>query len=636
MNSAKQILKKYWSHESFRGEQEKIIRSVLDGKDTLALLPTGGGKSVCFQIPALMNDGMCLVISPLIALMKDQVENLKKNGIYALSIYAGMSFLEIKKTLQNAAYGNYKLLYISPERLETDLFIEYLSSMNINLIAVDEAHCISQWGYDFRPAYLHIAQLKEYLPNVPILALTASATAEVQQDICEKLLFSDTHHRYQDSFARPNLSYSVFNVGSKQNKLLEIVAKVKGSAIVYCKNRKHTKDVSDLLTLNGIRADYYHAGLSYAERNTKQENWIQNKTRIIVCTNAFGMGIDKPDVRVIVHYDVPDCLENYYQEAGRAGRDGKRAYAVLLYSKKELEALNLQTNIRYPSRDEIKKVYTDVMNHLQIPAGSGAGMSFDFDIIHFSKLFKYDVIQATYAIKTLEQEEIIRFNEIFFKPSTLVFTCQKNELSDFENEHPEYAEIIKGLLRSYEGIFDFPCSISENNLSKFIHKKPDEIFSELSRLNNFGIVDFSPQKDKPQISLLQNRMYADNFSINLENHLKRREKFEIRIHAIIHYINQSTDCRSKMIGIYFNDQKITDCGICDNCIQQKKAFFSSNEFNHIANHIFSLLHEKEYSTAELLNMNASISQVQFWKVIEYLLAEKKILTNKDGKITKSN
>jgi len=344
-----EILKEYWGYDTFRPLQEDIINAVLQGNDTLALLPTGGGKSICFQVPALAKDGLCLVISPLIALMKDQVQNLKNKGIPALSIFSGMSFLEVKKTLQNAVHGNYKFLYVSPERLETNLFLEYLPAMNINLLAVDEAHCISQWGYDFRPPYIRIAQLREYLQQTPILALTASATVNVQNDICEKLIFSKKQQRFQQSFERANLSYSVFNVAGKQNKLLEILNNVKGSAIVYCKSRRHTKDIADLLLLNKINASYYHAGLTTEERNKRQEDWINNTTRVMACTNAFGMGIDKPNVRVVIHYDVPDCLENYYQEAGRAGRDGKRAYAVLLYNNKELEDLKLQSSIRYPA-----------------------------------------------------------------------------------------------------------------------------------------------------------------------------------------------------------------------------------------------------------------------------------------------
>jgi ATP-dependent DNA helicase RecQ len=469
--SIHQILKENWGYDEFRPLQEDIINSILEGKDTLALLPTGGGKSICFQVPALAKEGICLVISPLIALIKDQVEGLKKKGILALSIYSGMSFLEVKKTLQNAAHGNYKFLYVSPERLATDLFLDYLPSMNINLIAVDEAHCISQWGYDFRPSYLRIAAVREQLPKIPILALTASATQSVQNDICEKLLFKKTEQRFQQSFERANLSYSVFNVVSKQNKLLEILNNVKGSGIVYCKSRKQTKDIAELLTLNNINADFYHAGLSNDERNKRQENWINNSTRIITCTNAFGMGIDKPDVRLVVHYSVPDCIENYYQEAGRAGRDGKRAYAVMLYNHREVADMQLQSDIRYPDKATIKQVYIAIMNHLQVAAGSGEGNSFDFDMASFSAAFKINMLTATYAIKTLEQEEILWFNEVFFKPSTLVFNSNREQLEDFEKQFPSFEKLIKGLLRSYEGIFDYPATIYETELARFIKKK---------------------------------------------------------------------------------------------------------------------------------------------------------------------
>lgn len=629
-----EILKEYWGYDTFRPLQEDIINAVLQGNDTLALLPTGGGKSICFQVPALAKDGLCLVISPLIALMKDQVQNLKNKDIPALSIFSGMSFLEVKKTLQNAVHGNYKFLYVSPERLETNLFLEYLPAMNINLIAVDEAHCISQWGYDFRPPYMRIAQLREYLPQIPILALTASATAIVQDDICEKLIFSKNQLRFQQSFERANLSYSVFNVTSKQNKLLEILTNVKGSAIVYCKSRRHTKDIADLLLLNKINASYYHAGLTTEERNKRQEDWINNTTRVMACTNAFGMGIDKSNVRVVIHYDVPDCLENYYQEAGRAGRDGKRAYAVLLYNNKELEDLKLQSNIRYPDKAEIKKVYTAIMNYLQIAAGSGEGISFDFDLSAFTTAFKINILTATYAIKTLEQEEIIRYNEVFFKPSTLVFNCDKDQLSDFEQQYPQLETVIKGLLRSYEGIFDFPAAIYETQLAKFIQKKLPELLKELQQLNQLGIVEYSPRKDKPQITLLQNRMYADSFVINLTNYLKRKQTFEKRIEAIYKYIQQTNTCRSQIIASYFNDHTVKKCGICDNCINQTDLEISIEEFETIASKIFQQLAENPLTPDELIKKLTGIRKEKFWKVTDYLQAEKKINFNKEGEIQK--
>lgn len=578
----------------------------------------------------MAKEGLCLVISPLIALIKDQVSNLKKRGIPALSIYAGMSFLEVKKTLQNAAYGNYKFLYVSPERLETNLFLEFLPSINITLIAVDEAHCISQWGYDFRPPYLRIANLRAYFPKVPILALTASATKRVQDDICEKLVFSNQQQRFQQSFERANLSYSVFNVASKQNKLLEILRNVKGSAIVYCKSRKHTKDIAELLQLNKVAASFYHAGLSNDERNKRQEDWVNNITRVIVCTNAFGMGIDKPDVRVVVHFSVPDCLENYYQEAGRAGRDGKRAYAVLLYNSRELDELKQQSNIRFPERDEIKKVYTAVMNALQVPAGNGEGCSYDFDMIAFAHSFKVDALTATYAIKALEQEGILLFTDSFFKPATIVFNCDQQTLRDFEQAHPELDIIVKGLLRSYEGIVDFPVAINETLLAAFIQKPKDFVIQQLYRLQKLGIIEYLPQKDSPQITLLLNRMYMDSFVINLDNYLERKQQFEKRIQAIIEFILQKINCRSQIIAIYFNDHQVKHCGICDNCINLKSTPVSMADFDEVTAELFSLISEKPITLKDLFAHTKQIQKNKLWTVLNYLQAEKKIAINSDG------
>ena len=628
-----QILKENWGYDEFRPLQQDIINSVLQGKDTLALLPTGGGKSICFQVPALAQEGICLVISPLIALMKDQVQSLKKKGILALSIYSGMSFLDVKKTLQNAAYGNYKFLYVSPERIETDLFLDFLPNMKINLIAVDEAHCISQWGYDFRPPYMRIANLREHLPNVPVLALTASATVSVQKDICDKLKFGKDQQLFQQSFERANLSYSIFNVLSKQNKLLEILNNVKGSAIVYCKSRKHTKNIADLLKLNNISADFYHAGLSNEERNNRQENWINNKTRVIACTNAFGMGIDKPDVRTVVHYGVPDCLENYYQEAGRAGRDGKRAYAVLLYNNRELDEMVLQGDIRYPDKAEIKRVYIAVMNYLQIAAGTGEGQQYEFDLLTFTAAFKINILTATYVIKTLEQEDIIRFNEVLFKPSLVVFSAEKEQLESFEKQFPQYEEIIKGLLRSYEGIFDYPASIYENDLASFLKKKPVEIKLALQQLQQYGIINYTPQKDTPQLTLLLNRMYADSFAIDLENYHERKKKFEIRLKAIIQFINNTTHCRSKIIAAYFNDNHVKPCGICDNCINQKILVISKEEFDQITSYIMEFTKTGTTGIKDILAQAKRFKKEKIWKVINYLQAENKIKVDKEGIIS---
>ena len=628
-----EILKQYWGFDHFRPFQADIINAVLEGNDTLALLPTGGGKSICFQVPALAREGLCVVVSPLIALMKDQVENLKKRGIPALALYSGMNFIELKKNLQNAAYGNFKFLYVSPERLETKLFLEYLPALPVNLLAVDEAHCISQWGYDFRPPYTRIASIRQQLPNVPVLALTASATKTVQDDICEKLLFTAKQHRFQQSFERPNLSYSVFNVPSRQHKLMEILKNVPGSSIIYCRSRRNTKEIADWLKLHSIPADHYHAGLKNEERSDKQEAWINGKSRVIVCTNAFGMGIDKTDVRSVIHFDIPDCLENYYQEAGRAGRDGKRAYAVLLYGSKEPVDLLLQIGIRYPSQEYLKRVYTDLMNHLQIPAGTGEGMAFDFDLTVFTDAFKLNILQGSYAVRALEQEGILSFNEVFFKPSTVVFTTDRDELSEFENREPELEPVIKGLLRSYEGIFDYPATVYESQLGKFIQMGTDDLKKALKKLNDHNLIIYTPQKDKPQVTLLQNRMYADNYSIDTTAYLKRKENFEIRISTIIAYIKNTTGCRSQIIADYFNSARIKPCGICDNCINEKTGQASVEEFEKISGQIHFMIKEGPFSIEQLIHSMKEISKEKIWAVVSYLQAEKKIQADGEGFIT---
>lgn len=624
-----QILKEYWGYDSFRPLQADVINSILEGKDTLALMPTGGGKSLCYQVPALAKDGLCLVISPLIALMKDQVENLRRKNITAYAIYSGMSRAEVINTLKVATNSNCKFLYVSPERLETNLFKEYLPGMNINLVAVDEAHCISQWGYDFRPPYLRIATLREELQDVPILALTASATKEVQDDICDKLQFREKNILRQ-SFERKNLSYSVFKVDSKINKIIEILNKVHGSAIVYCKSRKRTKEIAELLQLQDIVADFYHAGLPQEERNKRQEDWIKNKTRVIVCTNAFGMGIDKPDVRSVVHADIPDCLENYYQEAGRAGRDGQKSFAVLLYDDKDITELQGLSAIRYPSFDDIKDVYQAVANYLQIPAGSGEGNYFDFDINDFVKKFKLNTYTAIYALKALEQDNWLSLNEQVFLPSKVKFTTTKEALYNFEKSHPELEPAIKALLRGYEGIFDFPTSISEVVLIRLLKKDVEEIKLDLFQLHKYGIIQYEPQKDSPQIYFPRNRVKVEDLSINMELYHKRKEKFVARVKNIVQYVQELVTCRSKMIGAYFGDNKLHDCKVCDNCLRQKKVHIDQKEFEKISDRIQSVLAPQPLPSKELLDQLGTIKKEKAWKVIEFLQAENKLEVDKAG------
>lgn len=625
------ILKQYWGFDSFRPLQEEIINSVLEGKDTLALMPTGGGKSLCYQVPAMAKPGLCLVISPLIALMKDQVENLRKKSITAFAIYSGMSRKEVINTFKVATESNCKFLYVSPERLETSLFKEYLPGLDINLIAVDEAHCISQWGYDFRPPYLRIAALRKELPSVPVLALTASATPDVQKDITDKLEFSD-HRIFRQSFERSNLSYSVFRVDSKINKIIEVLHKVPGSGIIYCKSRKRTKEISELLQLQNISADFYHAGLIQEERNRKQEAWVHNKTRVIVCTNAFGMGIDKPDVRTVIHADTPDCLENYYQEAGRAGRDGKTAYAVLLYDDRDIYELDEMANLRYPSQDDIRNVYQAVANYLQIPTGAGEGEYYDFDIADLLKKFKLISHIALYSLKTLEQEGWLSFNEQVFIPSSAVFTVNKNNLYEFEKTNPLLEPCIKTLLRAYEGIFDQPTSISEKIISGLIKKDVAAVKEQLLKLHSEGIIDYRPQKDTPQLFLLRNRIKSEDLVIDMVAHEKRKKQFQQRMKQMLNYIKEDAACRSRIIGSYFGDKNIRACGICDNCLKQKASKLSKEEFEAIHHRIINMVKYETLHTKDLLLKLNGIKKEKAWKVLEFLQAENKIDMDAGGRV----
>ncbi|HEY5968724.1 MAG TPA: ATP-dependent DNA helicase RecQ [Chitinophagaceae bacterium] len=623
------ILKEYWGYDSFRPLQEEVIESIQANKDTLALMPTGGGKSLCYQVPALAKEGLCLVISPLIALMKDQVENLRRKNITAFAIYSGMSRAEVINTLKVATNSNCKFLYVSPERLETNLFKEYLPGMNINLLAVDEAHCISQWGYDFRPPYLRIAALREELKDIPVIALTASATKEVQDDICEKLQFKEKNI-FRQSFERKNLSYSVFKVDSKINKVIEILNKVQGSSIVYCKSRKRTKEIAELLQLQNIVADFYHAGLPQEERNKRQEEWIKNKTRVIVCTNAFGMGIDKPDVRSVIHADVPDCLENYYQEAGRAGRDGEKSFAVLLYDDNDITELEGLAAIRYPSLDDIKNVYQSVANYLQIPAGTGEGNYFDFDINDFVKRFKLNTHTAIYSLKALEQDSWLSLNEQVFLPSKIKFTTTKQALYDFETSHPQLEPAIKALLRGYEGIFDFPTSISEIVLIRLLKKDVEDIKKDLYKLHKYGIIQYEPQKDSPQLYFPRNRVKVEDLSINMDLYHKRKEKFIARVKNIVQYVQELVTCRSKMIGSYFGDNKLHNCKVCDNCLRQKKVHIDEKEFEKISNRIQTVLGPQPLPSKELMDQLGAIKKEKAWKVIEFLQAENKLEVDNAG------
>jgi len=563
--------------------------------------------------------------------MQDQVNNLQEKGIEAAVIHSGMPFSAVKETLQACTSGAYKFLYLSPERIESNLFKEYLPALDISLIAVDEAHCIAQWGYDFRPPYLRIAALRTELPSVPVIALTASATKEVESDIIEKLAFKD-YSIFRQPYKRPALSYSYFEVESKINKTLDIINNVKGGGIVYCNTRKQTKDIAELLQLQKINADYYHAGVSADERQQKQKKWMIGETRIMVCTSAFGMGIDKDDVRTVIHYDMPDCLENYYQEAGRAGRDGKKAYAVLLATKADIiKARNLHET-RFPAIEVIKNIYQSIANYLQLPVGIGEGGYFNFNLLEFCNNFKLDLILVTQTLKVLEQEGHIQFSENIFLPSQVCFTCSKESLENFEQAYPAFEPLIKALLRSYQGIFDNRISVFEKRIAGICKQSIDEIQKQLQQLAAMGMIEYLPQKETPQIHFLLNRAPAAFLHIDKDQYLKRKEAFTTRINTLIRFATNPGCCRSVFIGNYFGDIDKDNCGICDYCLSIKKNKIDANTFTSIEKQLFVLLSKTPTPMGSIFVALAKEDKEAVWEVIHFLEAENRLIMNEDGTI----
>ena len=625
----KEILKTYWGHDSFRPLQEEIINSILDGKDALAVLPTGGGKSICFQVPALTKSGCCLVISPLIALMEDQVQNLENLNIPAAAIVAGMSHHEISEILRAGLDDQLKFIYVSPERLESRSFIERIIQLPITLIAVDEAHCISQWGYDFRPSYLNIANIRDHFNDVPLIALTASATELVKKDIIEKLRMQQSE-TFMTSFNRENLVYKAELCLDKINRVRSILDTVPGSGIIYCKTRRKTKELSDLLNQLGINCDYYHAGLSQEARKEKQEKWIIGSTRMMICTNAFGMGIDKPNVRLVVHADIPDCIENYYQEAGRAGRDGNESFAILLYNESELAELKNQPTIRFPEIKTIRIVYQALANYLQIPTGLGANQSFDFNLEDFIKKFKLTLNDVLYSLQALKQERIISYMEQVFKPSSIQFTCTKSDLIEFEKNNPIGDEVVKCLLRTYSGIFDIPVRIDEIQLARILKMNYSFLITQLDFLNKNNIIEYSPRRETPQIVYLQNRIKTEELNLNYENYLKRKTQFVERIDAMINYCNSQT-CRSTYIGKYFGDLTIVECGKCDNCTRKNEQPIQSDQFTRIYTNIQALLLNQPLDIKALAE-KLGITKAAIYQVLAEMKKEEKIGIEPSGKL----
>lgn len=631
MALAEEILKRYWGFKSFRPLQGEVIGNILDGKDTLALMPTGGGKSLCFQVPALCREGICIVITPLISLMKDQVEHLKEKHIPALAVHSGMSGREVEKSFKNALYGNFKLLYLSPERLRTSLFLDYIGDLNVNLITVDEAHCISQWGYDFRPAYLQIGALREYLPRTPVLAITATATKLVREDIQEKLKFRKKNVLIK-SFFRENLSYTVFCEQAKLNKTIDILNKVSGSSIIFCKSRRRTREIASYLHQSGLKADFYHAGLDAGDRNQRQEAWIANETRIMVCTNAFGMGIDKPDVRTVIHYDVPDSPEAYYQEAGRAGRDDKKSYCVLLYNQHELKVLEENIEMNYPPPEKIREIYRAIVSYLQIPAGSGEGLYYDFDLNDFTKVFHLNIILVTHILKVLEQEEILTFTDSVLLPSRICFTVSKNELYRFEKGNPVLENMIKCLLRTYEGIFNNYINVSEKQVSHMLKIDEKTVVQQWHELQRYGILDFQPVKDKPQIYFMQERRVVDDLNLHMQRIHARKKAYEDRIHAMVSYVENDKTCRSKLLLTYFDEKESLPCGICDVCIRNRQQLISSQQKRVIYEEIKEQLHNGAQSVNELLAGHSSLKKESVLLILREMLDEEKIRINKAQKM----
>lgn len=627
----RKILKDYWGYDNFRGIQEDIIRSIGSGRDTLGLMPTGGGKSITFQVPAMAKDGLCIVITPLIALMKDQVRNLRDRGIKAIAIYSGMTREEIIIALENCIFGNYKFLYISPERLDTEIFRIKLRSMKVSMITVDESHCISQWGYDFRPAYLKISEIRNLLPGVPVLALTATATPEVVKDIQQRLAFKE-ENVFRMSFERKNLAYIVRRTESKQEELLHILKHVDGSAIVYAHNRKRTKEYAQLLNENGITATFYHAGLSNETKDQRQKSWVKGETRVMVATNAFGMGIDKPDVRLVVHVDIPDSPEAYFQEAGRGGRDGKKAYAVLLYARSDKATLKKRITDTFPEKDYIRTVYEHLNYYYQMAMGDGLGCTREFNIDEFCRNFKHFPIQVDSALKILTRAGYLEYTDEQDNNSRLMFTLTKEELYRIHETSPETEKLINIILRSYTGVFTEYAYINEETLSLRTGMTRQQVYDTLISLTRRRILHYIPGKKTPYIIYTRERQEANRLIFTKEVYEDRKESFIRRIEAMTEYAETEDKCRSRMLLLYFGEKNEHNCGQCDVCLSSHSSGIKQGVFDEISRAIEETLKEKDMTTSALMEKLESYDKENVTKVLSYLLAEE-IIHQKNGMLS---
>ena len=623
-----EILKQYWGYDSFRGIQEEIIKRIGEGRDTLGLMPTGGGKSITFQVPALAKDGLCIVITPLIALMKDQVQNLRQRGIKAVAIYSGMTRQEILIALENCIFGNYKFLYISPERLDTDIFKQKLRAMKVNMITVDESHCISQWGYDFRPAYLKIADIRELLPGVPLLALTATATPDVVQDIQSRLKFREKNV-FRMSFERKNLAYIVRKTDNKTAELLHILRRMPGSAIIYVRSRRRTKETTELLTHEGITADFYHAGLDNAVKDIRQKRWQDGECRVMVATNAFGMGIDKPDVRLVIHLDLPDSPEAYFQEAGRAGRDGEKAYAVILYSKSDKVTLHKRIPDTFPDKDYIKKVYEHLQYYYQMAMGDGLGCTKEFNLEEFCRKFKHFPVPADSALKILTQAGYIEYTDEQDNASRIIFTIRRDELYKLREMGNETEALVQTILRSYTGLFTDYAYISETALSLRTGLTRQQIYNVLMSLSKRRIIDYIPRKKTPYIIYTRERVELNHLHISPAVYEERKERYEARIRAMVDYVTSETACRSRMLLRYFGEKNENNCGQCDVCLSGHAAHeLPTDTFEKLKKELLTILQEQVLTPAEVAEKTEADRDL-LSHAIQYLLEEGEIKI-KDG------
>ncbi|HPY67625.1 MAG TPA: RecQ family ATP-dependent DNA helicase [Bacteroidales bacterium] len=621
----RQILIKYWGFTSFRPLQEEVIKSVAEGRDTLGLMPTGGGKSMTFQIPAIAAEGICLVITPLIALMKEQVARLNSLEIKSLAIHSGMSQEEIDIVLENSIYGDYKFLYISPERISSSLFQARVQKMNLNLIAVDEAHCISQWGYDFRPSYLKIALLRDIVSEkVPFLALSASATTQVADDIMNKLQFRQKNV-LRTSFERKNISYFVRNVEDKGSFLIKTLNKTKGSGIVYVRSRKRSKEIAELLVANGISSDFYHAGLPVELRDRKQLSWSVGDTRVIVATNAFGMGIDKPDVRFVIHWEMPDCIEEYFQESGRAGRDNKAASAVLLYARSDKSRLEESLRKKFPPIEKIKDVYEALCNYLQVPEGAGKNNVFDFSMQNFLSKYRLPVIETYNSLKFLQREGYVEFTEEINNPSRVHFIVGRDDLYKFQVANETFDSFIKLLLRSYTGMFSEFVAINEDVLAKKSALTRDSVYKFLIKLSSLNIIKYIPGKKTALVIFTEERLERKSLFISPENYLQVKEKYIIRLNKMIDYADFNTKCRSVVLLDYFGEES-DRCGICDVCRKRNELDLSKYEFDIILEEIKDRLSEKKYDVQELVS-KINYPEEKVIKIIRWLLDHNKLVSD---------